>query len=42
MEDLSDRPLEDYTLAELDDLWTQAKLKLRAEIAAQQGNVDAH
>ncbi len=29
MEEVADRPLDDYTLAELDELWNQAKRRLR-------------
>ena len=42
MESLGDRPLEEYTLAELDQLWNQAKAKIRADVAATQGNTKAH
>ena len=42
METLSDRPLEDHTLAELDELWNQAKDKIGAAVAAYQANVHAH
>lgn len=31
MEEVADRPLEDYTLAELETLWQQAKAKLRGK-----------
>ncbi|MCG9885648.1 MAG: nucleoside triphosphate pyrophosphohydrolase [Cyanobacteria bacterium] len=41
MESLGDRPLQDYTLAELDELWTRAKATIRAEVAARQGNTAA-
>ncbi|MEM9244264.1 MAG: nucleoside triphosphate pyrophosphohydrolase [Cyanobacteria bacterium P01_F01_bin.153] len=42
MESMSDRPLEDHTLAELDDLWNRAKANLRAEMASAGKNADAH
>ncbi|MGD1851122.1 MAG: nucleoside triphosphate pyrophosphohydrolase [Cyanophyceae cyanobacterium] len=42
MEALSDRPLEDHTLAELDDLWNRAKARLRAEVASAGKNADAY
>ena len=42
MESMSDRPLEDHTLAELDDLWNRAKGQLRAEMASAGKNAAAH
>ncbi|MEM9770824.1 MAG: nucleoside triphosphate pyrophosphohydrolase [Cyanobacteria bacterium P01_D01_bin.73] len=42
MEALSDRPLQEHTLAELDDLWNRAKARLRAEVASAGKNANAH